>query len=316
MKRALAIPLRRAFSSASATASGTVSIPQTSPAWRREREADRADSAVEVEDPLAPGEPRVVGGDRVQALRRLGVGLEEGRGRDSQPQARQLLLEELLAEHAGRPVGAAAGALDHGVQIDGRLGEARPRGDQPGLKLPGAAALADDEVAQHPQLLAPLVGGNPLAPRPLADLVAGRVVALRGQQAVLDVDHLGPAAAAVEAERQPAVALAERVLELVAVAPFEGGGLGRLELEARRGRRGGAGPRRPACASRRAGARRAAPARARRGRARRRGRIGRRSGPALGSTSSTACASPKSRFALVSRARTRSPGSAPETKTT
>ena len=72
----------------------------------------------------------------------------------------------------------------------------------------------------------------PLGPRPLADRVAGLVVGLGGELAVVDVDDLGPAAAAVEAERRALGPLAERVLELVPVAPALDRRLDRLELEA------------------------------------------------------------------------------------
>src|SRR5204863_5436270 len=48
----------------------------------------------------------------------------------------------------------------------------------------------------------------------------------------IEVDHLSPASAAMEAQDQLAVVLAKRVLELVAIAPRTDGGLDRLELEA------------------------------------------------------------------------------------
>ena len=71
----------------------------------------------------------------------------------------------------------------------------------------------------------------PSRPRPVADLVAAALFALGGEQAVLGVDDQVPAAASVEAEDELAVALAERVLELVAVAPLLDRRLDLLQLE-------------------------------------------------------------------------------------
>ena len=46
----------------------------------------------------------------------------------SSSQPAELLAQPLLAEHAGRAVGAAGVALDRGVEVDRRLAEvARPR---------------------------------------------------------------------------------------------------------------------------------------------------------------------------------------------
>ena len=68
----------------------------------------------------APVEAGHLGGDPVEALGHLRVGLEEGAVGDPEAQAAELLLEVLGAERAGRAVGAAAGALDDRVQVDGR----------------------------------------------------------------------------------------------------------------------------------------------------------------------------------------------------
>ena len=83
-----------------------------------------------------------------------------------------------------------------------------------------------------PSLGAAVVGRDRLQLRPVADLVAGGVAGLGGELAVVDVDDQVPAAAGVEAEDRLAVALAEGVLELVAVAPLLLGGDDRLQLEA------------------------------------------------------------------------------------
>ncbi len=131
------------------------------------------------------------------------------------------------------PVGAAAASLDHRVEVDRWAWKLGRRGHQPGLELAGAAALADDEVAKDAGLGSPVEGCDAFPAGPAADRVAGRVVGLGGEQAVVDVDDLRPIPAAVIAERRRIRALAgpERVLELVAVAPLLDRGLDRLELE-------------------------------------------------------------------------------------
>ena len=114
----------------------------------------------------------------------------------------------------------------------GRARDLRGRGDQAALQLTGAPALADHQVAKGPRAGARIPGGQPGRPGPVAELVAAGVVALGGELAVLGVDDQVPAAAGVEAENELAVALAEGVLELVAVAPALDRRLDRLELEA------------------------------------------------------------------------------------
>ena len=109
------------------------------------------------------------------------------------------------------------------------------RGDQPDLRLAGAAALADDEVAQEAAVVVP-VPRRGLCPRQNAsDLLAQLVDALGDELAVGHRHDVVPAAGRVEAAHQLAVlAGAERELDLVAVAPLLVGGDDRLELEVRR----------------------------------------------------------------------------------
>ena len=114
-----------------------------------EREADGADSAVEVEESLAAGEAGALAGDRVQALGHLGVRLQEGGVREPQAQPAELLGDVLGAEDAGGPVGAAGRALDDRMQVDRWPRDLARRGDQAGLDLARAPALADDEVAKQ-----------------------------------------------------------------------------------------------------------------------------------------------------------------------
>jgi hypothetical protein len=83
--------------------------------------------------------------------------------------------------------------------------------------LPGVAALADDEMPEVPALLLLVVRLEPLLARPVAHRVPDRVAEVRRQPALLDLEHLIPAAGLVEAERRPVRVLRERVLELIAV---------------------------------------------------------------------------------------------------
>ncbi len=123
----------------------------------------------------------------------------------------------------------------HLAERDGeRLGvEVARRGDQAHLLLPGAPALAHDEVAQEADLGAAVVGAESLLAAGGEREPAQLVAALGREQAVVDVQDPLPGAGRVEAADEPAVvAGAEGVLELVAVAPLLDGGDDRLQLEA------------------------------------------------------------------------------------
>ena len=197
---------------------------------------------------------------------------------DLELQAAELLAQALLAERSGRAVGAARVALDRRVQVDGRFGEARRRGDQAGLDLAGAPALADDEIAQHALAAALVVGGDRLAAGPVADLVAGGVAGLGGEPAVLDADDPVPAAAGVEAERRLAVRPRRRSTRACCGSATARAPARSARARTARGRRSAPAPRRPVPPCGRAGARRGGPARGRRGRAPLRARSGRRGG--------------------------------------
>src|SRR3954451_8237596 len=79
---------------------------------------------------------------------------------------------------------------------------------------------------------APVVRRQARRAATVAQLLSARVVSLRGELAVLGVHAQVAAAARVKAEDELAIALAEGVRDLVAVAPLLDGGLDRLELEA------------------------------------------------------------------------------------
>ncbi len=282
---------------------------------RREGQTDRADPAVEVEEPLPVAERGELARDGVEALGHLGVGLEEGAVRDLQLQSAEALAQAFLAEHSGRPLGSARVALDHRVQVDRRLGEAGRRGDQPRLDLAGAPPLADDEVAED-------------AAREPADRrrVSPRALPSRGPRCGHGCRpprragsprprRSGPSGPGMKSERRLSLELAEGVLELVAVPPLlqsRDDLLHREPIEAAdppqgvvnlillvgelalvgRACHGAPGQGSPSWTQRSA------------------------SRSAAGSSSSTARASAKRRFLFVTSARTRSPGRAPATKTT
>ena len=127
-----------------------------------------------------------------------------------------------LAEPVGaRPQQAVA---RHGVDeaLDVDLARA---GHQAHADLPGAAPLADDEVAQQPRVRPAVEGVEALRPRPGEHGLARLVAALGGEQAVGDADDLLPRARRVEAADELAGRVGpEGVLELVAVAPLLDGG--------------------------------------------------------------------------------------------
>ena len=93
-------------------------------------------------------------------------------------------------------LGEARERLDQEVRV-----EALARcGDEHDEHLAGVPALADDEVAEVAGLRVLVVRLEPLGARPRLDRLADRVPDVGREQALLDVDHLVPAAGAVEAE--------------------------------------------------------------------------------------------------------------------
>ena len=120
-------------------------------------------------------------------------------------------------------------------------------GDQAHLDRSAAPALAHDEVAQQALAGAPVIGGQALLAAPRDDLLAGRVGALGGEQAVGRWHDLVPAARGVKAAHQRAVGVgAERVLELVAIAPLRHARGRSARARSRRACRSVAARRRPA----------------------------------------------------------------------
>ena len=184
-KRALVISLRRALSIASATAGSTISTPITSRARLGEREADRADAAVEVEDPLVARAARRARPRRRRAPRpsrcssgRTPPARSGTRGRRAARAAAWIrdprfvsppwvLSPTPAACVQNRPSQSTAAARLSASIAPGR-------GDEPHLQLAGAPALAHDEVAQQAALVAPVPGRQPLLARPERAPARGR----------------------------------------------------------------------------------------------------------------------------------------------
>ena len=78
-------------------------------------------------------------------------------------------------------------------------------------------------------MLGLVVGDEPLLARPVADGVPDRVAEIGREPALLDLEHLVPAAGLVKAERRAGRRLRERVLELVPVEERRCGGENRIE---------------------------------------------------------------------------------------
>ena len=185
---------------------------------------------------------RELGRHLVQPLGHLGVGLEERlRAHEEVEPAHPLAqLRRAVEEHAltagralaelilaGPEQAVTANLVDQRVGVDGA-----GRGHKPHLQLAGAAALAHDQVAHQPALLPPVPRAQSLSARPCQHLLAHPVRALGGEQAVIHRHDLVPAPGGMEATHELAAGPgAERVLELVAVAPLLDGGDDRLELE-------------------------------------------------------------------------------------
>ena len=134
----------------------------------------------------------------------------------------------LTAQWIERTSGKARSAS---ISAVGALEVARG-GDEHDQRLAGVPALADDQMTEIALLALLVEGRQALGPRPGLHRLADPVAEVGRQPAALDVEHLVPAARAVEAEAERAVLeRRERVLELVAIVE-DGRGRDRgLELD-------------------------------------------------------------------------------------
>ena len=206
-------------------------MPQTVSASPASDKPDRADAAVEIPDRLVARQPGGVARERVELLGHRRVRLEEGVRAHPEAQPRELLLDPLVApeqarrqvRHLGRRVvdrpvdrahlGEAAEDVDEVAGLEPLAG----RGHELDERLLRVAALPNDEMPEIAASVGLRVRLQPFLPRPGTDGVANPVAEIVGEPALLDLEHLVPAAGAVEAERRPVGRLGERVLELVAV---------------------------------------------------------------------------------------------------
>ena len=137
----------------------------------------------------------------------------------------------VVSPSASVVVTSSESACDGGGQR--RRRELARRDHEPNLNLARAPALAHHEVAQRALAAAAVVRAQALGARPRQHLLARRVAALGGEQAVVERHDLVPPAGRVEAADQAAVGVGpERVLELVAVAPLLHRRHDRLQREA------------------------------------------------------------------------------------
>ena len=213
----------------------------------RQRQAERADAAVEVHagaQGLGAGEAQR---RLVEHLAHAAVGLQEGRRRHPQVDAGEALAQVRFAEEHVRTV------------ADGRVGRRRVDGDgeraaaaggrhalgkllllreAPGReevqkKIAAGEPFADDEVPQEAVVVLAPERAQPEVAARLGHRLAGTVHARRGEHAVGGFDDVLPRAAAMQTEEQRAVVgLAEGELHLVAVAPGVVHAADRLEFVA------------------------------------------------------------------------------------
>ena len=263
MKRALPIPFALRVVLGVGDRLGDVSTPHTSPALLGEGEADRPDAAVEVEDALACRAARRTRRRSRRAARpsRCWSGRRRrGRSRSRSPpssSSRNSSPEDAPVGPAVPPLGPSTTVCE----VDRRLGaKLAGAGDQPSLQLAGAPPLADDEIAQDAR--AGRGGRRRRCPRrapsrgPRCGPRCWRSSASRQSSASIT---LASCPRRWKPSTELAVALAERVLELVAVAPLLDRRARSAPARTRRARRAGAAPRRPARLLVRAGARSGSP---------------------------------------------------------
>ena len=217
---------------------------------QREREAERADAAVEVVDALGAASAGVLGREPVEPLGHLGVGLEEGLRRDAEAQAGELLLEALVARHAPSCSPPCETSATRRVRVQRTLASgsaraSRPRGRRRGTRPrssragPEARRCAGPRArrgcAGSPSLGAAVVGVEALGAAPVPDQVANGVASAPTRARSRARRRSGPSARG-RGNRARASAVAsspERILHLVAVAPdAPSAAHERLQLEA------------------------------------------------------------------------------------
>src|SRR5262249_19722577 len=155
----------------------------------RQREPDRTDTAVQVVHGLAPGEPGLGPGERVEPFGHPRVRLQERVGANAEPQAADLFLDRILApEQLGWEVRDLGRRVVHRPLDRTHLRERGQDLDQPLAvealafvrhelyqSLTGVPAFADDQVSQVALSCRLVIRGQPLLARPVAHRVADAV---------------------------------------------------------------------------------------------------------------------------------------------
>ncbi len=296
----------------------------------RHREADRADAAVEVVDGLATGQLRELAGDARTAARPSRCSSAGRRSAAPGSGGRRSPLRSRPRPRAARWAGWSPPRGPRSPTSGSRRSRETPSAPRSAARGRTARRVPSRAARAPGRCFAPRGrrgdAGSPRAsPGCTPDSFSSRAhsrIRLRialprseREPALLDLEHLVPAAGLVQAERGRAVRLGERVLHLVAVVELRDGGHDRLERKRRRGRPAAAASRRPSGASRRAAPRRPDPGS---GSRRTPGSAAHgastRCGPAV--STSVTIASAWRRWIFVTRARTVSPGRPRRTKTT
>ena len=150
---------------------------------------------------------------------------------DAEPEAAQLLFDPASPQSSslGRFVTSARRVVDrpvHGAHLRELADDvdevavlealARPSHELH-ERLAGVAPFANDEVAQIAGAVGLRVRREPFLAPPVANRIAEVVAEVGGEPALLELEHLIPAAGPVQAERRTGRRLRERVLHLVAV---------------------------------------------------------------------------------------------------
>ena len=237
------IPFASAFSIAHATDSSEISTPQTDAASRCQREPDRAGAAVEVVDDLVPVSPAASRASvySVSAISVFVCRKAFGRTRKRRPRSSSSIHGSPQSSRVGRFVTSAGRSLiaqcsertsGNRVTVSIRKSASNRSpgaGDEHHEHLPRVPTLAHDEMTEVAGVRVLVVRLEALVARPPLDGLADRVADVRRQQALLDVDHLVPAAGSMEPEHETVVPARERVLELVPVGEDRARGHDRLD---------------------------------------------------------------------------------------
>ena len=243
-KRAFVISLRRALSIASATARSTISTPTTSRARGGEREADRPDAAVEVEDALGAAQAGELDRGAVEHARPSRCSSGRTPRARSGTRGRRAPRAGAWTPFSFLVVPPWVLSPRSSVWVQNRPSQSTASTSASASNAPGEVTRRTWSSPVRRPSRTTRLRSRPCWPRrSQADRPCSRAQASTCSRAALRAlgdelavghrDDLVPAAGRVEAAHQrPVLRRAERVLDLVAVAPLLHGGHDRLLLEA------------------------------------------------------------------------------------